>query len=71
MLSLLKSFIKKCFIAIFIFLLSCNQIRGNDQGNEKPSGYVVDKEVIDVDYQAELQRNMAGLRQMGMTKIKH
>ena len=64
MLSLLKSFIKRCFIASFIFLLSCDQTSGNEQSNEKPSCYVVDKELIDGDYQEELQRNIAGLRQM-------
>ena len=64
MLSMLKSFIKCSLITSFFFLLSCAQTKGNDQSNEKPSSNSVEKEVINENYQAELQQHMAGLQQM-------
>ena len=64
MLSMLKLFIKCSLITSFFFLLSCAQTKGNDQSIEKPSSNTVDKEVINENYQAELQRNILGLRQM-------
>lgn len=64
MFSMMKSFIKWFLTTSFFFLLSCAQTNKSDQSNEKPSDNAVDKEVINEDYQAELQRNMSGLRQM-------
>lgn len=70
MFSLLKSFIKSLLFASFFFLLSCAQTNGNDQSNEKPSDNVIDEEVINENYQAELQRNMSGLRQMDNNNLE-
>ena len=64
MFSMLKSFINNSFLAGCFFLLSCAQINGNDHKNEKQTDNVVDKEVINENYQAELQQHMSGLRQM-------
>ena len=64
MLSLLKLLIKSSIIVGLFFLLSCAQTNGDEQSNEKPSDNAVVEEVIDDNYQAELQQHMSGLRQM-------
>lgn len=64
MLSFLNLLIKSSIFVGLFFLLSCAQTNGSDHINEKPRDNAVDKEVINENYQAELQQNMSGLRQM-------
>lgn len=64
MLSLLKMFFKCTSYSFFLFLLSCAQTNGDSTNDIISNDNVVKEEIEEENYQAELQRQMSGLRQM-------